>query len=114
MGNAFDKPFEALNRFCARYRADAEVRARIARGDTSDLDLELPEGTEVRVMEQTADTFYFPLPPKPGAAVSDEALNAVSGGVPYGGYDGHHSSCLAHGSCLAAACHFVTSCAGRG
>ena len=84
MGNAFDKPFEALNRFCARYRADAEVRARIARGDTSDLDLELPEGTEVRVMEQTADTFYFPLPPQPAAAVSDEALNAVSGGATHG------------------------------
>ena len=102
MGNAFDKPFEALNRFCARYRADAEVRARIARGDTSDLDLELPEGTEVRVMEQTADTFYFPLPPKPGAAVSDEALNAVSGGATI--------SISEHGAghvppCLDGACH---------
>ena len=109
MGNASDKPFEALNRFCARYRADAEVRARIARGDTSGLGLDLPAGTEVRVVEQTADTFYFPLPPKPAAVVSDEALNAVSGGVPYGDYRASPSN-----SSLAGACHFVTSCAGRG
>ena len=78
--SVYDKPFEALNRFCARCRADAEVRARIARGDISDLGLELPAGTEVRVVEQTADTFYFPLPPKPAAAVSDEMLNQASGG----------------------------------
>ena len=78
--SVFDEPFEALNRFCARYRADAAVRARIARGDTSDLGLELPAGTEVRIVEQTADTFYFPLPPEPAAAVADEMLNQVSGG----------------------------------
>lgn len=31
-------------------------------------------------MEQTADTFYFPLPPAPNQTLSDEALEAASGG----------------------------------
>ena len=53
--------FEALARFGERYRADAEVRARIARGDVSDLGgLNLPPEMEFRVVEQTADTYYFP------------------------------------------------------
>lgn len=75
--------YQALSRFCERYRADAEVRARIARGDHSDLGLEVPEGTEVRVVEQSADTYYFPLPPGPSATLSDEALEAVAGGRDY-------------------------------
>ena len=77
----YDGFFDALRRFAERYRADAAVRARVAAGDHSDLDLELPAGAEVRVLEQSADTFYFPLPPASGAAVSDEALAAVSGGT---------------------------------
>ena len=73
--------WEALQEFGMRYRADAAVRARVGSGDYSDLELELPEGTEVRVLEQTPDTFYFPLPPKPDTALSDEKLQAVAGGA---------------------------------
>ena len=82
--------FDALARFGERYRADAEVRARIARGDVSDLGgLNLPPEMEFRVVEQTADTYYFPLPPPPGAALSDEALDSVAGGIgPYWGRAG--------------------------
>lgn len=75
--------FEALLRFGERYRADAAVRARVAAGDFSDLDLELPEGVEVRVVEQSADAYYFPLPPQPHTVLSDEALEAVAGGRAY-------------------------------
>ena len=80
----------ALGRFGERYRADAEVRARIARGDISDLSgLNLPAEMEFRIVEQTADTYYFPLPPSPGAALSDEALDSVAGGIgPYWGRAG--------------------------
>ena len=74
---------EALKDFAARYRADAEVRARIDRGDVSDIGLDLPEGIEVRVVEQTADTYYLPLPQSPAAALSDEALAGAAGGTSY-------------------------------
>ena len=96
-------PFEALMRFGERYRADAEVRARIARGDASDLGLTLSPGVEVRVVEQTADTVYFPMPPEPAAPLSDEALGGVSGGR---SEDGRSSYCFSGSSnpCLACAC----------
>ena len=69
--------------FGARYRADAEVRERIARGDSSDLAVEVPEGVEVRVVQQTSDTYYyyFPLPQAPTGGLSVEALESISGGT---------------------------------
>lgn len=73
--------WEALAQFGERYRAEAAVRARVASGDLSDLDLEIPEGMEFRVMEQSADTYYFPLPPAPNPALSDKMLEAVAGGL---------------------------------
>ena len=80
-GGKFDSSFELLRQFGERYRADAAVRARVGNGDYSDLELELPEGTEIRVLEQTPDTYYFPLPPGPNAALSDKVLERVVGGV---------------------------------
>ena len=77
----FDTSFELLRQFGERYRADAAVRVRVGNGDYSDLELELPEGTEVRVLEQTPDTFYFPLPPDPHAPLADKVLERVVGGV---------------------------------
>lgn len=73
--------FEILAQFGERYRADAAVRARVSGGDLSDLDWEVPEGVEVRVVEQSADTFYFPLPPQPESTLSDAALAEVTGGT---------------------------------
>ena len=84
---------EALLDFVRRYRADAAVRARVARGDTSDVDRTaagIPDEMDIRVVEQTADTFYFPLPPAPNESLSDESLGAVSGGV-------RHGSCYSGG-----------------
>ena len=49
--------WEALKQLGGHCRADAAVRARIADGDLSDLDLELPAGMEIRVVEQSADTY---------------------------------------------------------
>ena len=78
----FDKSLDALGRFAERYRADPEVRARVARGDVSDLGLEFPAETEVKIVEQSADTYYFTLPPQ-SLALSGEMLEAVSGGTGY-------------------------------
>ncbi len=78
---AVHQSYETLMEFGERYRADAEVRARIARGDTSDLGMDGPEGVEIRVMQQTADTYYFALPQLPTTALSAEALETISGGI---------------------------------
>ena len=41
----------------------------------------LPEGLTLKVLENTADTLHVILPPPPAAALSDEAVGAVAGGV---------------------------------
>jgi hypothetical protein len=47
-----------------------------------ELGTQLPEGIEVRVLEESADTIYLVLPPatKQGDELSDQQLDAVSGG----------------------------------
>ena len=83
---ALNESYKALHQFYQRYHAEAEVRERISRGDTSDLSgLKLPQDMELRVVEQTSDTYYFPLPPPPGAVLSDESLESISGGVMHTG-----------------------------
>ena len=79
--DAVYQSYETLMEFGERYRADAEVRARIARGDTSDLGPDALEGLEIRVMQQTADTYYFALPQLPTKELSAEALETISGGI---------------------------------
>ena len=61
-------PAAALREFGRRRRSGAEVRARVARGDASGLDrtaANIPAEAELRIVEQTADTVCFPLPPAP-------------------------------------------------
>ena len=89
----------ALAEFVRRYREDAGVRARVADGDASDLGIQLPEGTEVRFVQQSADVYYFPLPPDPAAVLSSETLRHVVGGVgpmDFAAFDGHYAPC--HGT----------------
>lgn len=74
----------ALLEFAERYRGDAALRERLAGGDYSDLHMEVPEGAEVRVVAETSDTYYFPLPDDPNAMVSDRALAEVAGGSTQG------------------------------
>ena len=77
----FLRNYETLKRFGERYRADAALRARIAGGDYSDLEAEVPPGVEIRVVQQTADTHYCQLPPDPNAQLGDQALENVAGGT---------------------------------
>ena len=77
----FLQNYETLRRFGARYRADAALRARIAAGDRSDLDAELPAEVAVRVVQQTPETHYFLLPPDPNTRIQDRSLEGVAGGT---------------------------------
>ena len=72
---------DAVAQYAERYRSDEAVRTRVAGGDTSDLGFEVPDGVEVRISEQTDDTYYFVLPPEPGRALSDDDLDHVAGGT---------------------------------
>ena len=72
---------ETMKRFGERYRADAALRERIAGGDYSDLDMEIPPGVEVRMVQETRDTRYCPMPPDPNTQLGDKALENVAGGT---------------------------------
>ena len=43
--------------------------------------LELPQGVEFRVVENTPNVVYLPLPPTPSEELSDEQLEQVAGGA---------------------------------
>ena len=77
----FERFHEAVAQYADRYRSDEAVRARIAGGDTSDLGIDVPEGMEVRISEQTDDTYYFVLPPNPGKVLADDDLDNIAGGT---------------------------------
>jgi Nitrile hydratase, alpha chain len=70
---------------------DEEFRQRLLDDPKGTLEQEigrgLPEGVQVRVVEESADTIYLVLPSasavgEGGGSLSDEALEAVSGGGP--------------------------------
>ena len=78
--SAFLQNRETLQRFSERYRADAALRDRLAGGDYSDLDVEVPPGVEIRVVLETPDTYYCPMPQDPNQQLGDEALDGIAGG----------------------------------
>ena len=77
---AYHDRYEALQQFGARYRADEALRARIDNGDYSDLGGVVPPGAEVRVVVQTPEVYYMPMPEDPNMATSDQMLESVAGG----------------------------------
>ena len=79
---AYRESYDSLRRLAARCRADAGLRARIESGDHAGLELglEVPAGAELRVVEQTLDRYYLPMPPDPNAAVAESQLEGVAGG----------------------------------
>ena len=86
-----------------RYRDDASKRSHLAAGDIQDLLSELkgprPPGLDFLIVANTADTYYFVLPPDPNADVSDEALAAVAAGTTAGS-----ASTVGTASCLGCSC----------
>ena len=77
---SYSDNYRALMQFSARYRADEALRARIENGDYGELRGMVPSGTEVRVVCQTPEVYYMPMPEDPNVAVSDELLGSVAGG----------------------------------
>ena len=77
---AYLESYEALASFAARYRGDEQLRARIDGGDYSDLHATVPEGMEVRVVHQTPEVYYMPMPEDPNSALADQQLNPAAGG----------------------------------
>ena len=71
---------DSLQRLAARCRADAGLRARLERGDRAELDLPVPDGVALRVVEQTPERYYLPLPPDPNAVLGERQLEGVAGG----------------------------------
>ena len=69
--------------FTAQYRENPELRARAdeePRAVLAEHDIDVPAGTDVRIVENTAETFNFIVPPDPNAVLADEDLSTVSGG----------------------------------
>lgn len=67
------------------YREDPGFRRRLAEdagAAVAEKGLQLPEGiSEVRVAENTAETFHVIFPRDPNASLGDDALQNVSGGA---------------------------------
>ena len=78
----YRESYASLQQLAARCRADAGLRGRLEGGDRSELGLELevPAGVELRVVEQTPERFYLPMPPDPNAVVAENHLEGVAGG----------------------------------
>ena len=77
---AYRESYASLQRLAARCRADAGLAGRIEGGDRAGLELEAPEGMELRVVEQTLERYYLPMPPDPNAVVAESQLEGVAGG----------------------------------
>ena len=76
----YSASYDSLQRLAARCRADAGLRARLERGDRAELDLPVPDGVELRVVEQTPERCYVAMPPDPNAVVAENQLESVAGG----------------------------------
>jgi hypothetical protein len=82
---------EVERRLVQKSLQDEEFRQKLLDDPKGTLEQEigrgLPEGVQVRVVEESADTIYLVLPSasavgEGGGSLSDEALEAVSGGGP--------------------------------
>ncbi len=74
---------KAYGRVVAKAWADAEFKQRLLANPTAVLRAEgvlIPEGNEVRMVENTDRLTYLPLPTKPDN-LSDEQLDQVAGGA---------------------------------
>lgn len=89
MSGPVGNPEEARRQLIRRSADDEELRQRLLadpKGTAEEeLGAELPEGIEIRVVEESADTIYLVLPPKPatsekGGELSDRELESVAGG----------------------------------
>lgn len=74
----------ALEEYARLARTDPEFRARLRAEPAATLaEQGLPPapGTELRVVEDSAEVYHFVLPPNPNAVLADRRLRAVAGGA---------------------------------
>lgn len=102
-----DEHGENLERFAdmaARFRDDAELRARVESGDLEnelrELGVDPIPGVEMRIVADSDEVTHFTFPPDPNAGLGDESLRGVAGGVDTAGTAGTVSSA----STLACSC----------
>ena len=50
-------------------------------GELTARGVEIPEGVDINIVANSADTIYLVLPPDPNTPLADEALGTVSGGI---------------------------------
>ena len=68
----------------AKAWADEEFKQRLLADPAAVLQAEgiaVPEGVELRAVENTDKVLYLALPPKPSAELSDEQLDQLAGGA---------------------------------
>lgn len=70
-----------------RYWKDEALRGRVESGDAgellAELGIELPAGTEAKVVANTPETFHVVLPVNPNVGLKDEQLSGIAGGACY-------------------------------
>jgi hypothetical protein len=79
-GKEFQK---AYGKLVAKAWADDDFKANLLADPMkvfSENDIEVPEGIEVKMIENTADTMHFILPPEPSDELTDEELESAAGG----------------------------------
>lgn len=77
------KDMAALMCFAEEYHSDPDLREQVLHDPKAALaarDYTFYPDLDVRIVANTADTFYFVLPPDPNVALDDEALSVVAGG----------------------------------
>ena len=77
--------------FMGRVISDPELRGKMRADPSGVLEeqgIGIPQGAEIRVVEDSAAVRHFVLPPDPNAILSDDSLSAVSGGGPLVGNQG--------------------------
>ncbi len=78
--NEFQK---AYGKLVAKAWSDDEFKAKLLSDPMTvfkENSIEVPEGIEVRMVENTADTMHFILPPEPSDELTDEQLEGAAGG----------------------------------
>ena len=74
----------AIGRIVARAWTDDAFKQQLIANPTEVLKAQgvaIPEGVDVRVVENTESTIYLILPARPGGEISDEQLTEVAGGA---------------------------------
>lgn len=89
--NEFQK---AYGKLVAKAWSDDDFKAKLLSDPMTvfkENDITIPEGIEVRMLENTEKITYFILPPEPSDELTDEELGGAAGGVCYCGVNSCHA-----------------------